>query len=317
MFKTILVLVGPHADATRPAIARAAAIAERARAAIMLLGVVYDPHLEGYLGRNEIYESLRERLVAERQESLRALARDLEARGLRCETKALWAHPTDTAVVREAASPHIDLVVFEPEDTRGLSNDEWRLVSISPTPVLVVRDAAVRPYAAVVAAVDPVRSFDKPADLDDKILDLAKRMRDLSGARLEVVHSVPAFRSFIADGAAALGDTEKTLRAQRERELGEMLERAGVPPDAGAVIEGKPADVLTAKASGAEPTLLVLGAVQRGPIARFLIGSTAERVLRTDGGDVAVIQPALFGDESETATDEPAIRRVERDPSEL
>lgn len=221
------------------------------------------------------------------------------------------------AVVREAAADDVDLVVFGPEEDRGLSNDEWRLVSVSPTPVLVVRDPAVRPYTSIVAAVDPVRSYDKPADLDGKILALAKRLSELTNARLEVVHCMPPFKSFIAEGAAALLDAEKTLKAQRESELDELLQHAGIPRDAAALLDGKPADVLTDRAASAEPTLLVLGTVQRGPIARLLVGSTAERVLRASGGDVAVIRPAFVGADAESASDDDtAVRHVERDPTE-
>jgi len=316
MIQRILVPVAERVDAGQPAIARAVALAERAGAAVRLLGVAYDPHLEGYLGRTEIYASLRERVVAERNAGVQALARDLSARGIRCDAKALWGRP-HLAVAREAAEPEVDLVVFQPEDVRGLSNDEWRLVSVCPAPVLVVRDAAVRPYARVVAAVDPVRAHDKPADLDTRILDLARRMQELSGARLEVVHCLPPLRSFATEDGAALGEAERTIRAELVRELDELLDQAGVPKAAAALIDGKPADVLVERSSSPEPTLLVLGTVQRGPIARIVVGSTAERVLRADGGDVLVIRPSFMDETAEAGGDDSASRHVERDPSEF
>jgi len=317
MIRTILVPVGQSADSGRLAIARAVALADRAGAAIKLLGVVYDPHLESYLGRGEIYASLRERVVGERQASLRAIAQDLAARGIRCDTKALWGRPVHLAVAREAAAPDVDLVVFEPEDARGLSNDEWRLVSICPAPLLVVRDAEMRPYARVVAAVDPARAHDKPADLDARILDLARRMQSLYGASLEVVHCLPPLRSFVTEDGAALGDVERAIRTELVLELGELLDRAGVPKETATLIDGKPAEVLSERSSGAEPTLLVLGSVQRGPIARIVVGSTAERVLRTDGGDVLVIRPSFLDEDAAADEDESASRHVERDPSEI
>src|SRR5690606_2135731 len=131
--------------------------------------------------------------------------------------------------------------------------------------VLVVRDAAVRPYASVVAAVDPVRAHDKPAALDFKIVDLAKRLRDLSPARLEVAHCLPPLRSFIPDDVGALMEAEKGLKAQRTRELVELVGQAGVPEESAVLVEGKPADALTEISASPEATLLVLGTVQRGP----------------------------------------------------
>lgn len=316
MLKRILVLVGPSTDSKQPAIARAAALAKAAGAGIDLLDAVYDPHLVGYLGRSDMYASLRERLLAERRERLRSLVSELEARGLRCTAKAEWSHPAHRAVVREAASPDVDLVILEPQDRDGLSNDEWRLISISPTPVLVVRDPAVRPYEAVVAGVDPDSGDDKPPDLDERILDLAKRFGALAGARLEVVHCMPLFRSFIASDASALGDAEEALKARRKGELDRLVEQAGLPSDAATLIEGLPADALAQKSSSTEPTLLVLGTVQRGPIARLLVGSTTERVLRKKGGDVAVVQPAFLG-LAPDAEDDESSRHTEGDPSEV
>lgn len=303
MLKRILVLVGARTSPTSPAIARAAALAEAAGASLSLLGVVYDPHLEGYLGRSEAYAelfpSLRDRLVAERQERVDALAAELKGRGLQCEGKAVWANPAHMAAVREAAAADVALVVFAPEEAGSLSTDEWRLVSVSPSPVLVVRSAEAKPYRLVVAAVDPERRNDKPSDLDEKILDLAKRLRELSDARLEVVHCLPSFRSFSFFDSVITGETEEKLKAQRMNELEALVTQAGLPKESGILIEGKPADVLTEKSAQGEGTLLVLGTVQRGPIARLLIGSTAERVLRSAGGDVAVIRPAFLGDEDD------------------
>lgn len=308
MLRRILVLVGPSASPTSPVIARAAALAEPVGASLALLGVVYDPHLESYLGGSEAYSLLRDRIVAERQGKLDELATTLRSRGLACETKAVWANPAHMAAVREAAATDIDLVVFAPEEPTSLSNDEWRLVSVSPSPVLVVRTAEAKPYRVVVAAVDPERRHDKPTDLDEKILDLAKRLRDAYGARLEAVHCLPSFRSFLGIDSVIPGHSEEKLKSQRQRELEALVLNAGLPKETGVLIEGKPADVLTERSAQDEDTLLVLGTVQRGPLARLVIGSTAERVLRSGGGDVAVIRPAFLGDD--VAIDEGASREA-------
>lgn len=71
----------------------------------------------------------------------------------------------------------------------GLFQDEWRLVSTCPAPVLVVRGKRPVPYAEIIAAVDPARSHDKLSNLDLRIVEQAVAFRDLhKEAELEVMH---------------------------------------------------------------------------------------------------------------------------------
>lgn len=299
VLRRILTLVGPHRSADRPAVARAAALAERSGAVLELLDVVYDPHLQGYLGHSEIYESLRRRVVEDREAQVKSLAAQFEQRGLRCSAKAEWAHPVHMAVVREAVADDVDLVVFGAADaSRGLSQDEWRLVSTCPAPVLVVRGERPVPYAEIIAAVDPARSHDKPSNLDLRIVEQAVSFRNLhEEANLEVVHCVPPLTTLVTDalGRDALRDADALLRAGQQRELQELVQQAGLPHSAGVLVDGRPADVLARRSAADSASLLVIGTVSRGPIARLLIGSTAERVLRGTGGDVLVVKPPGFG----------------------
>jgi hypothetical protein len=48
--------------------------------------------------------------------------------------------------------------------------------------------------------------------------------------------------------------------------------------------------------------------VQRGPIGRLLIGSTAERVLRAPGGDITVIKPAFVGGDTSRVPSDHGVR---------
>ena len=96
-----ILLVGPRFDREHTGFVRAAAIAERASAAIEFLDVVYDPHLGGYLGQ-EIYASLRERLVAGREARAKEQAAVLAARGISAAAKAVWSETLHLAVARAA-----------------------------------------------------------------------------------------------------------------------------------------------------------------------------------------------------------------------
>ena len=75
-----------------------------------------------------------------------------------------------------------------------------------------------------------------------------------------------------------------------EWKLDALIKATGLPEDAVSVVAGRPDDVLAARATE-EGTLVVIGTVSRGPIEGSLIGSTAARVLREEGGDVLIVKP--------------------------
>ncbi|HEY9182496.1 MAG TPA: universal stress protein, partial [Gammaproteobacteria bacterium] len=91
MFTKVLVLCDGN-DPDQPAVRRAlTCVAEDGE--IEILAVVYEPMLEGYLGNHEIYEPLRQRVIAERREAAAALARAVESQGVKSFARAVWSHP--------------------------------------------------------------------------------------------------------------------------------------------------------------------------------------------------------------------------------
>jgi universal stress protein E len=298
MYEKILIVVPPGAGTATSAVGRAASIAARGKAELELLAVMHDPHLEGYLGHAEVYAPLRERLLAERRSELEQLAAELRGRGLRCSAEVLWTHAASEAVARAAVQSEAALVVIQPQEQgRRLSHDDWRLVSICPGPVLVARGAET-PYSKIIAAVDPGRSHHKPAGLDLAILNEAQAMRDVYDAQLEVLHCFTPLTEFASDSAldgVLIADVQQTLEADRRQDMKELVEQAGLPAEFAEVLTGRPADVLIDRGKGNGAELIVLGTVSRGPIRSFLLGSTAERVLRAEGGaDVLVVKPPGF-----------------------
>ena len=166
MFKKILVLA-EGADERQPALERAALCGARA-ADVVVLDVVHEPMLDGYLGNKAIYEPLRNRVLAERQERVAALAASLRKRGVAASGRAVWAVRREESVEEHARTEHADLVVMAPLDgsRHGLSSSDWRLLATSSVPVLVVKGPSDRQYRNIVAAVDPFHAHAKPADLD-------------------------------------------------------------------------------------------------------------------------------------------------------
>jgi universal stress protein E len=289
MLNKILVVVR-GSDPQQSAVQRAVLCAAK-KTQLALLDIVHEPMLDGYLGNTAIYEPLRARVVAERRERVEALAKMLAVGGRDVSAKAVWDHPLDEAVAKHARDERADLVVIAPDaPEHGLSHSDWRVVSTCPVPVLVVRAAAKAKYAHVVAAVDPFHAHAKPADLDAAILANARDLALHSGATLLAVHCFTPVE-FLGADAPSPRSADAGVEARRAA-LEQLVEKAGLPKSAARLETGAPPHVaLQRLAESGEADLIVLGALARGRLKDWLIGSTAERVLHRGGADVLAVKP--------------------------
>jgi universal stress protein E len=290
MFGDILI-VARGADAAQPAVQRAVLCA-RPGARLVALDLVHEPILDGYLGNTVIYEPLRARVVAERRVALEALAKTLCARGFDASGEAVWEYPLDEAVARHARSARSDLVVLGPADAavHGLTPSEWRLVTSCNAPVLVARGQAAKAYRKIVAAVDPFHVHSKPAALDLSIIDHARRLAEGQAAELSVVHCYTSPDFFGGELAGAARAETGVRREALER----LVAQAGLPKSAARLAAGAaPHMLLRQMAERGEADLIVMGALARGRIEEWLIGSTAERVLVGSVADVLTVKPAF------------------------
>lgn len=130
----------------------------------------------------------------------------------------------------------------------------------------------------------------------DSALGLGLAVAHASGARLTICHAVPIEMAIYAGVPVGLrGELEATIRAKQERDrrrAGRLVERAeqeGV--EAKAVIEeGDPANVVLNVAKKAKADLIVTGSHGRGGASHLLLGSVAEKVVRSAPCPVLVVK---------------------------
>jgi universal stress protein E len=234
--------------------------------------------------------------VRDKRERVAALARAAESWGVKAGSNAVWAHPLSAAVAAEVAARGSDLVVAMPAELHeggrpapsGLSHGVWQLVIGCPVPMLVVKSDGQAPYRRIVAAVDPFHMNAKPAALDAEILRVAQAVQARTGAQLTVLHCYTPFDYFGAEFGSPI--QEEALVAERERALHALCREAGVAETSARLVAGAPHTVLQGMQQRGEADLIVMGALARGRVAEFLLGSTAERVLHHGHGDVLVVK---------------------------
>jgi len=293
--RKILVVVDPSCD-EQPAVGRAAWLAEQFSADLELFVCDYDPDIDaGRVATVWIDEPAREKLLSILREKLEAIAEPLRKRGLTVSVDVAWDHPLDAGIVRKTIVSKPWLLV---KDTHHhsvlkrtiLSNTDWQLIRRCPVPLLLVKPIPIPATLKVLAAVDPLHIHDKPAQLDDKIVELAATVAEGADAELHVLHSYsePIVLN-VPEPSMISRITEDVERKHREA-FSDFLKRHPIAKDRAHLVCGPAHEELPEFAAKEGVGMVVMGAVSRTGIDKLFIGSTAERILDRLSCDVLVVK---------------------------
>jgi universal stress protein E len=301
-WKTIVVVISkPFAD-EQPALVKAAAVARRSGARLLLFNCFMLPPSPGDAAAASQAQILAA-ATRERRERLHDLVRKFRLRDLRCVVH--WDYPAHEAIVRQVLKAKADLLITD-SHRHGrlarllLANTDWELMRICPCPMWFVRSAALPRSSNVLVAVDPRHAHAKPARLDEKLLQTAAALTHQLGGRLSMVHAYertadirPGLlrRPLVAppESTAARQLTEQTTRS-----LAALGIKYGVPASDCNIRAGQPREIIATEARRRDTDVLVMGAVSRNPSIQPAIGGTAEVVIDQVTCDVLVVKPAGF-----------------------
>ncbi|MBI3415811.1 MAG: universal stress protein [Verrucomicrobia bacterium] len=282
-------------EASRPALAVASELATQFRASITLIHVFPTAlptelsHLGILFEQKRLATQARERLLRFREQELPAV--------LPVETILLEGGPA-FEINRLAKDSETDLIIAATHGHTGLKH-LWlgstaeRIVRHAPCPVLVVRCRPTTPgfpgegvgrFLRIILAVD----F---SDASRCALAYAVALAQASGGEITLIHVIepPPYPEF---GYARIPAKEAALkRNAREKleSLAEELVHAGVKA-ACVIRHGNPFHEIAEQAYDQSADLIVVAAHGRGAIARALLGSTAERVVRHAPSPVLVVR---------------------------
>ncbi len=302
----ILVVVDPTREG-QPAVGRGAWLARTFDCGLELFICHYDPYLSGQrffdspgLGeaRRQVTEAMLERLAR--------LAAPLADEGLDVITDVAWDAPLDEGIVRKVLSSQPSLVLKDTHYHNVLKrsmfgNTDWNLVRSCPAPLWLVKPVDPPSPLHIIAAVDPMHEHDKPASLDQAIIDHALRIAEHCKGELHLFHCYDP-----APAIAGAGTTIATPISIPSRGFAEAMEQAhtqalaeltgayDLPAARVHLLRGPARELLPELAAQQRACLVVMGAVARGALQRFFIGSTAEQVLDRLPCDVLIIKPEGF-----------------------
>jgi len=305
-YKNILAVIDPTVDA-QPAMHRAAWLAKQTRGQLELLVCYYNEYLSGErLFDSPSLQKARAEVLEREQDRIEKLAQPLRDDGIVVKTTAIWDHPLYEGIVRHAVDSKADIVVKDTHHhsavTRAiLSNTDWNLIRTCPVPLWLVKPRDIGATPKFIAAIDPMNEHDKPAALDDEILNIGGHFATKVGGELHAFHSYDP-RIAVATATAnayipvslPLDEIEQQMHEDHQKRFGEITAFHEIDDDRAHLKPGLAHEELPELATKLEADVVVMGAVARNRWKRLFIGATAERTLEHLPCDLLIIKPDWF-----------------------
>ncbi len=271
------------------------------------------------LGSPEFEQAVHE-LIEQRERQLEQQAQSLRRPGLQVRSSVRWDHPVHEGIVRQVLSHRPDLLIVQPSRHHGpwrLGYADYKMIEICPCPLLLIK--STRPYTEcrLIAAVDPMHEHDKPAALDDAILDAATILSNALSGKLLMFHARaarPRITPLLRHEAVEFrGPAESAQGDGVEARITELAQRHGIARVDVELVEGNAAEALPFLARRESADIVAMGAVSRSLLKRIFIGHTAETLLDGLDCDMLVVKPPGFRSKVSLHTELSApARRVKR-----
>ena len=253
-------------------------------------------------------QSSRAKYLAELEEWLEALAGPVRENGIAVNTHCAWHQPRYEAIVSRADEIGADLIIRSARahsrlERLLLNATDWELIRHAPQALWLVKDD--QPPATrmnVLAAVDPCHPSDHKHYLDLELLDAAKDLSAAFDGELHIFNAfvppTPVATVPIAAGAGAAAapvpriDNElvESVREMHRKRLDTLAGKFGIAPGNTHLVVGDAASGVAEAVDDHDIGIVVVGAVARSWLQRWLVGSTTEAIFEEVGCDVFIVK---------------------------
>jgi universal stress protein E len=307
--RRILVAVKePAARATPAAVNKAVQLARALGARLELFHALTVPiYADTFIYGDRSFSDVTGEMQQQALTRLERLATRLKGHGrqrrLKISVAAEWDSPAYEAIIRRAQTSKADLIVAEQHAGRHIAAallhlNDWELLRLSPVPVLLVKSPRVYDHPVVLAAVDPSHRAGKPARLDAGILAIGVAVSAALRGQLHAVHAYVPVPGGRRPTDALDAETAARINAKTEASARDRFERAlagvRIPRSRQLLIGLRPIEAIEQAAIAVHSDIVVMGAVSRSGLRRWILGNTAEGVLDHLSCDLLVVKPPRF-----------------------
>jgi len=300
-FKKILVYAGLD-GANDPALMRAASVAKANSATVELVDVVEG--LPAYVRLAMPSELDVEAIVlADRKSNLEHSVQWLREEGVEADFEVLHDRP-EIAITQHVLRGKHDLVM---KTARPDGTTRWlkygtlakRLMRVCPCPVWIIQPEQPYQCKRIAAAINPDDDDAKTVSLNRSILDMASSLSKPDGSELHVLHAWNAQGETLLRNRMAAEKMKQYVahcEAAAKRQLDKFLAEYGELPAGSRAhrLQGDADDAISEFVEDNQIDLVVMGTICRTGIAGYVIGNTAEKLLRRIGSSVLAIKPDGF-----------------------
>jgi universal stress protein E len=232
------------------------------------------------------------------------LAKTAESSGLKVITHISHERPVADGIISRAMDLEPMFVVkgthyHSPAERATFADTDWQLMKKLDYPLWFVKPVDWKDKPVIVAAVDPTHEKDKAARLDRLIVETAQSLASACNGQVELVHT---YQRLVEIGSRAMktfkpvklpiDELDKKIRDEHRKALDAFAAETGVADKNVHQLPGRAHELLPTFAKTHGASLMVMGALSRGGIARRYIGNTAARVLDHLPCDVLVVSAA-------------------------
>jgi universal stress protein E len=303
--KKLLVVVDPTAS-FHPAIERASWLARHAPARIELFISDYSPQLADSRSHEAAAAQARAALIDRHRSRLEQLAAPLRGAGLAVDVDVRWDYPLHDSIVRKALDSGADIVIKDTHYHSVLkrsifSNTDWSLIRNCATTLWLVKPRPPGQKPCFLAAVDPLHERDKPADLDNRILNVAKELCRALAGEVHVFHAydVTAAIAVSTDSmtmpiALPVNEFADAIRAQHTEAVEALCKEHRIAAANTHIHQGGTRQLLMTLTEQLRADAVVMGAISRSGLKGLFLGNTAEDVLDRLHCDLLIVKPKGF-----------------------
>ncbi len=255
----------------------------------------------GFFVSNETRD-IGEKIRAAQKEMIEDLAQEARTSGIEVSTDVLEDRPIADGVLQRALDMNPRYVVkgteYHSVAERSIFVDtDWQLIRTCPFPLWLVKPHEMRANPVILAAVDPVHSHDKPAALDQIIIDNAKAIAAPSDGDIHLLHVYQRIAGVGREASKTfkpiqlpIDELSKKIQTEHREKLDALAEANGIDAEHTHQLPGSPRELLPTFARSYKTDIVVLGALARWGLKRMVLGSTAEKVLDHLPCDILIVR---------------------------
>jgi universal stress protein E len=243
-----------------------------------------------------------DRIRAAQNEMLAEFVTAATQGGANATGSVLDERPIADAIIQRALDSNPAFVIkgtqFHSIAERSLFADtDWQLLRSCPCPLWLVKPVKNRKKPVIIAAVDPTHSHDKPAALDNAIVEYAGNIAARAGGEVHLLHTYHRLTG-IGDAATRtfkpiqlpIDSLVEKMRQEHREKLDALAATHGIDATHTHQLPGSAHDLIPSFARSRKADLVVMGALARWGLKRAIIGSTAERVMDHLPCDILIVR---------------------------